>query len=77
MEERAPESFLVRTTLDRYLQDQSAPPEIERQLADIAALADGSLDPGRRAEVSERVAGSAVLTAALEEQPGAIALLTG
>jgi hypothetical protein len=63
--------------MDRHVQDLSASPEIERRLADIVALAGGSLDPGRRAEVSKQVAGSAELTAALEEQPGAIALLAG
>src|SRR5918996_1353567 len=45
----------------------------ERDLRDVAALADGSLPPARRAEVEARVAGSAELRAELERQRGALA----
>jgi hypothetical protein len=47
--------------------------ETERELA---ALADGSLAPERRAEVEERVGGSHELKDALAEQRGTVALLT-
>jgi hypothetical protein len=42
--------------------------------AELAALADGSLDPRRRAAVEARVAGSAELAALLSEQERALAL---
>jgi hypothetical protein len=54
--------------LSRYIEPDLA--------ADLAALADGSLDPARRAEVAERMAQSPDLTAALAEQQQAIALLS-
>jgi hypothetical protein len=44
-------------------------------LAELAALADGSLDPRRRAAVEARVAGSAELAALLAEQERALALM--
>jgi anti-sigma-K factor RskA len=43
-------------------------------LAELAALADGSLDPQRRAAVRARIAGSADLAALLAEQERALAL---
>ena len=45
----------------------------EADLCDLAALADGSLPEGRRAEVEARVAGSAVLRDELERQRRALA----
>jgi anti-sigma factor RsiW len=57
--------------------DFQSPSDIEPDVAgDLAALADGSLDPSRRAEVSERVARSPELASALAEQQRAIALLS-
>jgi hypothetical protein len=44
-------------------------------LAELAALADGSLDPRRRAAAKARVAGSAELAALLAEQERALALM--
>ena len=44
----------------------------ERDLADVTALADGSLPEGRRAEVERRVAGSPELSATLERQRQAL-----
>jgi hypothetical protein len=44
----------------------------ERDLADVTALADGSLPEGRRAEVERRVAGSPELSAMLERQHRAL-----
>jgi anti-sigma factor RsiW len=44
--------------------------------ADLTALADGSLDAARRAEVAERAARTPELAAALAEQQRAIALLS-
>jgi anti-sigma factor RsiW len=49
------------------------PRDIEHELA---ALADGSLAPERRAEVNERVRGSPELQNALAEQQSTVALLT-
>lgn len=43
-------------------------------LAELAALADGSLDPRRRAAAEARIAGSAELAALLAEQKRALAL---
>ena len=43
---------------------------------ELAALADGSLAPERRAEAEERVGGSHELKDALAEQRGTVALLT-
>jgi len=45
--------------------------------AELAALADGSLDPQRRAAVAARVAGSPDLTELLAEQERAVALTNG
>ena len=45
--------------------------------AELAALADGSLDEGRRAELSARVAASPELDARLAEQQRAFALVRG
>jgi hypothetical protein len=50
------------------------PPAVE---ADLVALADDCLSPCRRAELEARVAGDATLTAALENQREALALLAG
>jgi hypothetical protein len=44
----------------------------DRDLADVAALADGSLPPARRAEVEARVAGSPRLQGLLREQQAAL-----
>ena len=46
----------------------------ERELAELAALADGSLAPERRSELEERLGASAELTALLAEQERAVAL---
>ena len=46
----------------------------EQELAELAALADGSLAPERRAAVEGRVAGSAELAERLAEQERAVAL---
>jgi anti-sigma factor RsiW len=57
--------------------DMDASRYIEPDLAtDLAALADGSLDPARGAEVARRVAASPELKAALAEQQQAISLLS-
>lgn len=51
-------------------------PDIDDALAaDLAALADGSLDPARREEVLQEAAGSPEVEAMLEEQRRALALL--
>jgi hypothetical protein len=51
-------------------------PSIEpRELADLSALADGSLDPARRAEVSARIAASLELTALYERERRVVELL--
>jgi hypothetical protein len=55
------------------LQDQLS----ERERADLARLADGSLPPRRRAMVEARVAASPQLRAALDEQRRAVALVQG
>ena len=49
----------------------------ERDLRDVAALADGSLEGGRRADVEARVAGSPVLSAELERQRRALTSIRG
>jgi hypothetical protein len=46
-----------------------------RELADISALADGSLDPRRRADVEHRVAASAELTALYERERRVVDLI--
>jgi anti-sigma factor RsiW len=48
--------------------DQSHEPADERELAEVAAFADGSLPAARRPEVEARIAGSAALTEELERQ---------
>jgi anti-sigma factor RsiW len=45
----------------------------ERDMADLAALADGTLEPARRAQVEARVAASAELQALLERQRDSLA----
>ncbi len=50
----------------------SRPQPSERELADLAALADGSLAPGRREEVEARLASSPELRALLDEQRRAV-----
>jgi anti-sigma factor RsiW len=55
--------------------DDSPSPEIDAKVArDLAALADGSLEPARRAEVEALAARSPELAAALAEQRSAVAL---
>src|SRR4051794_6920044 len=49
----------------------------ERDLADVTALADGSLRPARRAEVGRRVACSPELMAVLERQRRALEAVRG
>jgi anti-sigma factor RsiW len=49
----------------------------ERELADLAALADGTLPAGRRAAVEARVAASPELQALLERQRRALAATSG
>src|SRR5690349_22737816 len=49
----------------------------ERELAELAALADGSLSPERRAAVEARVAASPALQALLEEQHQTVAAIRG
>jgi anti-sigma-K factor RskA len=46
----------------------------DHQVAELAALADGSIAPERRSELEEQVGGSAELTALLAEQERAVAL---
>jgi hypothetical protein len=46
-----------------------------KQLADLSALADGSLDPARVAEVRERIATSPELTALFERERRVVAIL--
>jgi anti-sigma factor RsiW len=57
----------------------STPPEqpTETELAELSALADGSLPPERRAEVAARVAASAELTRLLRRQRAALAAIRG
>jgi hypothetical protein len=47
----------------------------ERELAELSALADGSLDPARRADVSARIAASPELSALLEREQRVVELL--
>jgi hypothetical protein len=55
----------------------ASPPEpSERELADLAALADGSLPLARREELEARLASSAELRMLLEEQRHAVRLVT-
>jgi len=54
---------------------ESTPSPNERQLADLAALADGSLAPERRAEVEARVEADPELRALLDEQRRAVDLV--
>jgi anti-sigma factor RsiW len=49
----------------------------DRLMADIAAAADGTLDPARRAEIEAMAAADAELAAALERQRRAVALIRG
>ena len=49
----------------------------EAEIAELAALADGSLPPGRRAALEARVAASSELAARLGEQQRAVALARG
>src|SRR5207244_5577192 len=49
----------------------------DRELGELARLADGTLRPGRRAAVEARVAASPRLRALAEEQRQAIALVRG
>jgi len=46
-----------------------------RELADLSALADGTLDPGRRDQVEARIAGSPELSALYERERRAVELL--
>lgn len=46
-----------------------------RELADLSALADGTLDPARRAQVEARIAGSAELTALYERERRVVEVL--
>jgi hypothetical protein len=55
--------------------DSSEGQPSERELADLAALADGSLPPGRVAEVEGRIAASPRLQALLAEQRRALAAI--
>jgi hypothetical protein len=54
---------------------ESTPSLNERELADLAALADGSLAPERRAEVEARVESDPELAALVEEQRSAVDLV--
>jgi anti-sigma factor RsiW len=54
---------------------ESTPPGNERELADLVALADGSLDPARQAEVQARVDADPRLRALLDEQRRAVGLV--
>jgi hypothetical protein len=54
---------------------ESTPSLNERELADLAALADGSLAPERRAEVEARVEADPELRALVEEQRRAVDLV--
>src|SRR5262245_12440551 len=65
---RAPVSVAV---LRRRRRDEAGGPE----LAELAALADGSLSSARRAQVEARVATSAELADLLAEQERAVALV--
>jgi hypothetical protein len=51
------------------------PPVEPRELADLSALADGSLDPARRAEVSARIAASPELSSLYERERHVVELL--
>src|SRR2546423_3473066 len=53
---------------------ESTPSHNERELADLAALADGSLAPERRSEVEARVAADPELRALADEQRRAVKL---
>lgn len=53
--------------------DQSEPSR--RELAELSALADGTLDPGRRAEVQARISASPRLTALYARELGSVELL--
>src|SRR5438067_11559644 len=53
--------------------DQRKPTAAE--LADLSALADGTLDPGRRADVEARIAGSPELSALYERERRVVAAL--
>ena len=55
--------------------DNSGPDIDDALAADLAALADGSLDPARREQVLREVAGSPHAEAMLQEQQRALALL--
>jgi anti-sigma-K factor RskA len=57
----------------RRREDEAGPAEV----VELAALADGSLDPNRRAELEERVASSPELADLLAEQRRAVTLLQG
>ncbi len=46
-----------------------------RDLADLSALADGSLDPGRRAQVEARIVGSSELSALYERERRVVEML--
>ena len=54
---------------------ESTPPLNERELADLGALADGSLDSAREAEVQARVDADPRLRALLDEQRRAVGLV--
>src|SRR5436190_10888392 len=54
---------------------ESTPPLNERELADLVALADGSLDSAREAEVQARVDADPRLRALLDEQRRAVGLV--
>ena len=49
----------------------------DRELSELAAFADGSLPPSRRAQVSARVERSAELRALVAEQRSALAAVSG
>jgi hypothetical protein len=51
------------------------PPIEPRELAELSALADGSLDPSRRAEVSARIAASPELSSLYERERQVVELL--
>jgi len=54
---------------------EPTPSPNERELADLAALADGSLAPERRSEVEARVAADPDLRALVDEQRRAVDLM--
>jgi anti-sigma factor RsiW len=51
------------------------PPISDRDLRDLSALADGTLDPARREEVQARISASPELTELLERERGVVELL--